>query len=94
LGRNGSDYCATLLLIVLLALSNTVSLRVLKGKRWKQLQRLTYPLALLAVAHTFGYQYLNLRGPVLLVMVIIPLVMVLACQGLGIVLTVSQQRRG
>jgi hypothetical protein len=54
----------------------------------------TYPLALLAVAHTFGYQYLNLRGPVLLVMVIIPLVMVLACQGLGIVLTVSQQRRG
>jgi sulfoxide reductase heme-binding subunit YedZ len=85
---------ATLLLILLLALSNAVSLRVLKGKRWKQLQRLTYPLVLLAVAHTFGYQYLNLRGPFLLVLLIIPIVIVLACQGLGIVLTLSRQRRG
>ena len=53
---------ATLLLILLLALSNTVSLRVLKGKWWKQLQRLNYLLILLAVGHTFGFQYLNLRG--------------------------------
>ena len=74
--------------------SNQCALRVLKGKRWKQLQRLTYPLVLLAVAHTFGYQYLNLRGPFLLVLLIIPIVIVLACQGLGIVLTLSRQRRG
>jgi len=46
---------AALLLLLLLTLSNTVSLRVLKGKRWKQLQRLTYLLVLFAVAHTFGY---------------------------------------
>ena len=78
--------------ILLLALSNAVSLRVLKGKRWKQLQRLMYPLVLLAVAHTFGYQYL--RGPFLLVLLIILIIIVLACQGLGIVLTLSRQCRG
>jgi methionine sulfoxide reductase heme-binding subunit len=78
---------ATLLLFLLLALSNNVSLRLLKGKWWKRLQRLTYLLALLAAAHTFGYQYLNIRGVFLLVMVIVLIVFVLICQGLGIVLT-------
>ena len=90
---NDLGLLATLLLLVLLALSNTVSLRVLKGKRWKRLQRLSYPLAGLAAAHTIGYQYLNLRGPVLLVLLISALVVVLACQGLGIALTISRQRR-
>ncbi len=83
---------ATLLLLLLLALSNAVSLRVLKGKWWKRMQRLTYPLALLAVAHTLGYQYLNVRGEFLFVMVIILALLVLACQACGIVLTVSRQR--
>jgi methionine sulfoxide reductase heme-binding subunit len=91
---NDLGLLATLLLLVLLALSNTVSLRILKGRRWKQLQRLTYLLAGLVVAHTIGYQYLNLRGPVLLVPVIILLVIVLASQSLGVVLTLSRQRRG
>jgi DMSO/TMAO reductase YedYZ heme-binding membrane subunit len=90
---NDLGLLATLLLLVLLALSNTVSLRILKGKRWKQLQRLTYLLAGLVVAHTIGFQYLNLRGPVLLVAVIISLVVVLASQILGVVLTLSRQRR-
>ena len=84
---------AALLLLLLLTLSNTVSLRVLKGKRWKQLQRLTYLLVLFAVAHTFGYQYLNLRGPFLLVLVVILIVIVIVCQGLGIVLTLSRRHR-
>jgi methionine sulfoxide reductase heme-binding subunit len=83
---------ATLLLLLLLALSNAVSLRVLKGKWWKRMQRLTYPLALLAVAHTLGYQYLNVRGPFLFVMVIILIILVLTCQACGIVLTVSRRR--
>ena len=85
---------ATLLLMLLLALSNTVSLRVLKGKWWKQLQRLNYLLTLLAVGHTFGFQYLNLRGPVLLALLILPIVIVLACQGLGIALTLSHRHQG
>lgn len=59
---NDRGLLAVLLLCLLLALSNTVSLRWLKGKRCKRLQRLTYVLAPLAVVHTFGFQYLNLRG--------------------------------
>lgn len=90
---NDSGLFATTLLLVLLALSNAVSLRVLKGKWWKRMQRLTYPLALLAVAHTFGYQYLNVRGEFLFIMVILLSTLVLACQMGGIVLTVSRQRR-
>ncbi|HVB25822.1 MAG TPA: ferric reductase-like transmembrane domain-containing protein [Ktedonobacteraceae bacterium] len=88
---NDSGLFATLLLLLLLALSNAVSLRVLKGKWWKCLQRLTYPLALLALAHTFGYQYLNVRGQ-LFVAVIILTILVLVCQAWGIVLTVSRRR--
>ena len=79
---------------MLLTLSNTISLRVLKGEHWKRLQRLTYPLALFAVIHTFGYQYLNLRVPFLFLMVIILIELVLIGQGLGIKgLTLSRQRR-
>ncbi len=90
---NDSGLFATILLLLLLALSNAASLRVLKGKWWKRMQRLTYLLALLAVAHTFGYQYLNGRGELLFVAVIILSILVLACQIWGIVLTVSRQRR-
>lgn len=90
---NDTGLFATILLLLLLALSNAASLRFLKGKWWKRIQRLTYLLALLAVAHTFGYQYLNGRGEFLFVMVIILIILTLVCQGLGIVLTVSRQRR-
>ncbi len=90
---NDSGLFATLLLLLLLALSNAASLRFLKGKWWKRIQRLTYLLAVLAIAHTFGYQYLNGRGAFLFVMVIILTILTLACQACGIVLTLSRQRR-
>jgi methionine sulfoxide reductase heme-binding subunit len=85
---------AVLILVLLLTLSNTLSLRMLKGKWWKRLQRLTYLLAVLAVAHTLGYQYLNLRGPILLASLLLLSLLVLICQGLGIALTLARQRRG
>jgi sulfoxide reductase heme-binding subunit YedZ len=47
---------ATVLLVALLVTSNNLSLRRLKGTRWKQLQRLNYVLAVLTFLHTFGYQ--------------------------------------
>jgi len=90
---NDSGLFATILLLLLLALSNAASLRVLKGKWWKRMQRLTYLLALLAVAHAFGYQYLNQREQFLFVMVIVLSFLILACQAGGIMLTVSRQRR-
>lgn len=48
---------ATVLLALLLILSNDLSVRLLRGKRWKAIQRLNYPLFALVVLHTWGYQY-------------------------------------
>jgi sulfoxide reductase heme-binding subunit YedZ len=53
---NWIGLAATVLLILLLALSNAYSLHKLKGKRWKKLQRLNYVLTALALMHAFGYQ--------------------------------------
>lgn len=90
---NDAGLFATLLLVLLLVLSNTFSLRLLKGKRWKWLQRLTYPLALLVLAHTFGFQYLNLRGPLVIGLIAGLSVIVLICQGLGMALTLARRGR-
>jgi sulfoxide reductase heme-binding subunit YedZ len=54
---------ATLLLVLLLLTSNTLSLRRLKGRRWKLLQRSNYILALLAILHTLIFQDNSHREP-------------------------------
>jgi len=56
--------------------------------------RCVYLLILFAVGHTLGFQYLNLRGPVLLALLILSIMIVLAFQGLGIALTLSRRSRG
>ncbi len=89
---NDSGLFATIFLLLLLALSNTLTLRLLKGKCWKWLQRSTYLLALLALAHTFGFQYLNLRGPLWIGLVILLSIVVLICQGCGIALMLARRR--
>jgi sulfoxide reductase heme-binding subunit YedZ len=89
---NDLGLLALLLLTLLSVLSNTASLRWLKGRRWKQIQRLTYPLLLLAVGHTLGYQYFNLRGPLLLIFVLCLVVLVCLAQGWGIALMVSRRK--
>ena len=91
---NDAGLIATLFLIVLLALSNTASLRYLKGKRWKLLQRLTYLLVPLLLVHTFGYQYLNLRGPLFVWGAIVLSIGVVVCQAMGIVLTLARRKHG
>jgi methionine sulfoxide reductase heme-binding subunit len=83
---NDTGLFATILLILLALLSNTFSLRLLKGKRWKQAQRLSYLLALLAIVHTFGYQDLGGRGALFFGAVIVMMVLVLVCQGVGVAL--------
>ncbi|HEY3992328.1 MAG TPA: ferric reductase-like transmembrane domain-containing protein [Ktedonobacteraceae bacterium] len=90
---NDAGLFATLFLLLLLALSNTLTLRLLKGKRWKWLQRSTYFLVLLALAHTFGFQYLNLRGPLWIGVVISLSMLVLVCQGWGIALMLARRKR-
>jgi sulfoxide reductase heme-binding subunit YedZ len=90
---NDIGLLATILLLLLTALSNTLSLRLLKGTWWKRLQRLTYPLIALSLIHTFIYQYINLRESILVLLTALTLLLVLTCQIAGIVLTLSRKRQ-
>lgn len=58
---NDIGLIGVLILIVLLVLSNDISLKRLKGKRWKFLQRFNYLLAALIFIHTFLYQMISRR---------------------------------
>ena len=53
---NHTGLVATLLLLMLLATSNDLSLRKLGTPKWKQLQRWNYAVFLLTAIHAFGYQ--------------------------------------
>ena len=53
---NWTGLAATLVLVMLLSISNDVSLRALGTQRWKSWQRWTYWAAVLTVAHAIGYQ--------------------------------------
>jgi sulfoxide reductase heme-binding subunit YedZ len=53
---NWTGLAATLLIVVLLVISNDISLRSLGTRRWKAWQRSTYWMAALVVAHTLAYQ--------------------------------------
>lgn len=52
---------AALLFLMLLAISNDLSLRTLKARRWKLLQRWTYIAFLLTGAHGIAYQLVEKR---------------------------------
>lgn len=60
---NYTGLIATVILAVLLALSNDVSLRRLGARRWKSLQRWNYGLFVLVVLHGFAYQLIEKRQP-------------------------------
>jgi methionine sulfoxide reductase heme-binding subunit len=58
---NWTGLGATLVLLLLLAISNDVSLRRLGAKRWKALQRWSYAAALLTLAHGVLFQVIEKR---------------------------------
>jgi sulfoxide reductase heme-binding subunit YedZ len=58
---NFTGLAAALLFLMLLAISNDLSLRTLKTRRWKSLQRWTYAAFVLTVAHGIAYQLLEKR---------------------------------
>ena len=53
---NWTGLAATLVLLLLLAISNDAALRALGTRRWKSWQRSTYWAAALTVAHALAYQ--------------------------------------
>ena len=74
---------ATLILLLLLVLSNDLSLRKLKGRRWKAIQRFNYVLFALVLLHTFGYQFEVERIWILPAASIAVAALVLAAQAAG-----------
>jgi len=52
---NYSGLAAVLIVVVLLTTSNDFSLSILKGKRWKAIQRGNYVFAALVTLHAFLY---------------------------------------
>jgi methionine sulfoxide reductase heme-binding subunit len=75
---------ATILLALLLLLSNDVSLRWLRGPRWKTLQRLNYVLFPAVLAHTAGYQLVVRRDAVLVILTVALTALVAVAQMAGL----------
>lgn len=58
---NYAGLAATLILLLLLTISNNRSLRAVGATRWKSLQRWNYAVAILTVLHGIVYQWLEKR---------------------------------
>jgi methionine sulfoxide reductase heme-binding subunit len=58
---NFTGLAAALLFVMLLAISNDLSLRTLKTRRWKSFQKWTYVAFVLTAAHGIAYQLIEKR---------------------------------
>ncbi len=83
---NDLGLLATCILVVLLVLSNDFTLRWLKGKKWKAIQRFNYLLMALVFAHTFAYQSVSARQKPFIIAVLILAILTLAVQSAGFLL--------
>jgi sulfoxide reductase heme-binding subunit YedZ len=83
---NDVGLIATILLILLLVISNDLSLRRLKGRRWKTLQRYNYLLFALAALHTFVYQTISHRDRFFTALALAVTALTLLAQLIGITL--------
>lgn len=90
---NLTGLVAAAILLVLLLLSNNLSLRWLKGKRWKFVQRFNYPLFILVVVHTIGYQVLNQRQNFFTFLIIALVFFTVESQLVGVVLSLVRDRK-
>jgi sulfoxide reductase heme-binding subunit YedZ len=80
---NHAGLVATVILVLLLALSNDRSLERFGGRTWKRMQRSNYLLSLLVVAHGVGYQTIESRSGAIVVGFCTVAVLVLSAQLLG-----------
>jgi sulfoxide reductase heme-binding subunit YedZ len=93
---NYSGLAATLILAMLLALSNDLSMRRLGRRRWKRLHRLNYALFALVLVHGAVYQWLESRAALLVAVFGLTAMAVVALQALGFrtIRARAAQRRG
>ena len=80
---NWTGLAATLLLVLLLVISNDWSLRALGAARWKRLQQATYIAAGLSALHGLVFQKMDKRNPVFVVALLAIVVVVVAAQLYG-----------
>src|SRR5687768_6144159 len=78
LAANYTGLVATMLLLLLLAISNDVALRALGTARWKRIQRLNYLLFALVVTH--GVLYLAVDRASWVLIVAFVLIVAITCQ--------------
>jgi methionine sulfoxide reductase heme-binding subunit len=81
---NWTGLAATVIVVLLLAISTDRSLRELKAKRWKDLQRLNYTLFALVVLHAIFYGALRRTASPFTLVLICTVIVVLAAQTMGI----------
>jgi sulfoxide reductase heme-binding subunit YedZ len=87
---NFTGLAAALLFLMLLIISNDLSLRALKTNRWKSLQRWTYVAFVLTAAHGIAYQAIEKRH----VLWVFVFALVLAAVAAGQLLGFAQVKRG
>lgn len=80
---NHSGLAATVLVAILLAISSDRALRSLGAGRWKRLQRWSYVLAALVLAHGVVYQLLENRPIAFILVLGMTATVVVAAQALG-----------
>jgi sulfoxide reductase heme-binding subunit YedZ len=87
---NYTGAAATVILALLLLLSNDLLVRWLRGPLWKWLQRSNYFLIALTLAHTLGYQIEVQRERIMIFVVVGLAAATLAVQFGGIALSISR----
>ena len=65
---NDTGLAAALLFLLLLTISNDLSLRSLGTRRWKSLQRWTYAAVILTILHAIAYQHVEKRRGLYLIL--------------------------
>jgi len=89
---NYAGLIATLILLVLLFLSNDLSLMWLKAKRWKNLQRFNYILFVLVLMHGIMYQIIEKRIPFIVILFSIIMLVAITGQSLGFSISKKSMR--
>lgn len=90
---NLTGLLAMLVMLGLLLTSNNLSLRWLKGKSWKFVQRFNYPLSILVLVHTIGYLILNGRETFFTFLLAALVFFVVEAQLVGVGLTMWRERQ-
>lgn len=90
---NESGIAATLVLVVLLAISNDLALRTLGTRGWKTVQRLNYALLAVVMLHGFLYQEVEKRAPAFQTVLIAVIAVVAVLQGAGIAIRLARAVR-